>query len=96
MITVFASVQVEESHVEDFLREFVKVAKATRQESGNYRYDIYQNIDDPTLIHFHEEFEDEAALTAHGQSVHFSRFFETVKPWLLEGPTGVRTQKLSI
>jgi quinol monooxygenase YgiN len=50
------------------------LAAATRQESGNLRYDIYRGIDDDLEFYIVEHWASPAALAAHERTEAFIRY----------------------
>lgn len=60
-----------ERQVADSLRRMVEPSRA---EPGNRRYEVYRAPDDASVFVLYEEYEDEAAFTAHAASEHFVRW----------------------
>lgn len=50
-----------------------ELVKATRQEPGNHHYIPLRDAENPRAFAIYEEYEDEAAFKAHGESEHFQR-----------------------
>jgi quinol monooxygenase YgiN len=50
-----------------------ELVAATRQEPGNLQYIPLRDADDPRTFAIYEEYADEAAFKAHGESEHFQR-----------------------
>lgn len=53
-------------------------------EPGCERFDIYQEVRDPTLFLLIEIYADQAAFDAHRNSPHYLQFREDVKDWVEE------------
>ncbi len=51
-------------------QELFKLEQATQHESGCYRFEINQRLDEPRHFTLWEIWEDEAALAAHFEAVH--------------------------
>lgn len=43
----------------------------SRSEAGCLHYDLYRSLDDEHVFLFHETWQDQAAIDAHGQQPHF-------------------------
>ena len=72
----------EEEHVLGFIRE---LAPLSRDEPGCLVYRVNRDAEDPRVFLLYEEYADEAAYRAHGESDHFRRLaLEGAIP-LLEG-----------
>lgn len=61
----------QEPAVEQILRTMVSL---TRAEPGCVRYDAHRSLEDPRRFFLYEEYQDEAAATAHSESEHFKHF----------------------
>ena len=79
---VVARIQVLEDKVNDYLQIIAPLIEATRAEAGNLVYALYQSPEDPAEFLFYEEYSDEDAFKAHGNSAHFKAFAGQVKPLL--------------
>jgi len=54
------------------------------KEPGCLRFDIHQEVEDPTLFLLTEIYADDAAFDAHRTSSHYLQFREDVKDWVVE------------
>lgn len=67
---------------------FIDVAKVlveeTRKEPGCLFYSLYQSPTDPGSFIFYEEYKDDAAFAAHGNSSHFKTFADAIPGLLAE------------
>lgn len=43
----------------------------SRAEAGNISYHLYEDMDDPDILTFIEEWKDQAAVDVHADSEHF-------------------------
>jgi quinol monooxygenase YgiN len=50
-----------------------KLAEPSRAEPGCLYYQPHRDLDDPRIFFFYEQFADEDAYKAHGESEHFQR-----------------------
>lgn len=48
-----------------------QLAKASSAEPGNVQYVVHRDPEDPRVILVYEQYRDEAAFAAHGESEHF-------------------------
>jgi quinol monooxygenase YgiN len=65
----------------------------SRREAGNSDFNWCTAIDDPTLVHIYEVWDDETALSAHLESEHVKVFKEVVPEIFVEDP---RVQKATL
>lgn len=92
-VRVVARIRVKLESVEHVRQVLIAQIAPTRAEAGCIRYDLMQNLSDPTDFTFYEEWASAAALDTHAASAHLARS----RP-LLEGhlavPTDVRRYAL--
>src|SRR5262245_5508020 len=58
----------EEDRAEELIGQ---LAAATHQEPGNVHYITHRSVENPRTFLFYEQYADEDAFKAHGQSDHF-------------------------
>lgn len=58
----------EQDHAAEVLR---KLTEASTQEPGNIHYIPHRDPEDPRVFVLYEQYTDEAAFQAHGQTEHF-------------------------
>ncbi len=78
MITTVCNVHVIDDGVEAFKQASLANAAGSRQEAGVTRFDLLQQVDDPTRFVLYEEYADEAAVLAHKQSAHYVAWRDAV------------------
>lgn len=84
----------KESEVEAAFREVVAAVKAN--ESGPVvAYSLHRLESDPTVFIFYEQFADDAALAAHGQSAHIAKLMGALRGNLAGRPVSERLTKLA-
>ena len=71
MITTVCNVHVTDDGIEAFKAASLANAEASRQEPGITRFDLLQQVDDPTRFILYEQYVDEAATQAHKQTAHY-------------------------
>lgn len=74
MLIAEGTVQVREDGREAALTALHDMIPPTLAEEGCHAYRFAWDIDDDTVIHIHEEWEDEDALSAHLASDHMVAF----------------------
>ncbi len=90
MYVVCVYVHVQPQHRDAFLQASLENARHTIQESGNLRFDVLQQADDPNRFLLYEVYQDEAGMNAHKQTDHYAAWRQTVEPWMAEPRRGVR------
>ncbi len=72
--------------VEDYKRRLLQHARISldREAGGCLRFEVHQDQSDPTLFLLIETYRDEAALTAHRDSQHFSEYKQDTQDWVVE------------
>ena len=76
---VVARVTIKQGQEKAFIDVASKLVDATRKESGNLFYTLYQSPTNPVEFIFYEEYKDEAAFQTHASSAHFAVFAEGIK-----------------
>jgi (4S)-4-hydroxy-5-phosphonooxypentane-2,3-dione isomerase len=71
-LTVVA--HVLESETESFLKKTIECALATRNESGNLRYDILQNEEDPLCFVLYEVYHSKDDFLFHRETPHSQKW----------------------
>src|SRR5688572_4030272 len=79
--------------VEELRTLLMKLLVPTREEPGCLRYDLLQNLQDPTDFTFVEEWRDEAAVAAHMTRPHVREVLAHV-PQLLRAAPDIRTYRV--
>ena len=67
-LTVIA--YVLENEIETFLQKNIECAHARRSETGNLRYDILQNEDDPLCLVIYEVYRSKEDFLLHRETQH--------------------------
>ena len=71
MIKVVAKNVVAAERIAEFKAAVVELVAETRKESGCISYQLFQDVKDPRVLSFIEEWQDREALAKHMQSLHF-------------------------
>jgi autoinducer 2-degrading protein len=78
MITILCNVHAKGDALDAFREASLANAEASRQEPGITRFDLLQQVDDPTRFLIYEEYVDEAATQAHKKTAHYQLWRDTV------------------
>ena len=65
-------------------------ALASRQEPGVLRFDLCQQVDDPSRFVLYEAYKDLQAVMAHKETQHYKKWRETVEDMMAEPRVGVK------
>jgi quinol monooxygenase YgiN len=74
MIVVHASFPVDPDKRDEAIDLAQTLVEASNQEDGMIDYRAATDVSEPNTLRFFEQYEDEAALAAHGESDHFAEF----------------------
>ena len=85
IVVVHSRIQAE--HVERFREVTIQNAEASRREEGCVRFDVIQQVDDPSRFTFIEMFESEEAGAIHRETGHFKKWLEEAVPLMVEPRT---------
>ena len=78
MIKVVAKNKIKEDKLETVLGLYQELVQETRKEEGCILYELFQDIDDSTVLTMIEEWEDKASLDRHMKTEHFMRIVPMV------------------
>jgi (4S)-4-hydroxy-5-phosphonooxypentane-2,3-dione isomerase len=94
MLIVHVHVQVYAESVDAFIEATLENARNSIREPGIARFDVVQQMDDPTRFVLTEIYRDEAATKAHKETAHYAKWRDTVAPMMSAPRTGVRFSNL--
>ena len=77
-ITMICNVHVKDDSIEAFKEISLANVAGSLQEPGITRFDLLQQVDDPTRFILYEEYVDEAATQAHKTTPHYLTWREAV------------------
>ena len=92
IVHVFAHVKPE--HVEAFRLACLENARASLKEPGVVRFDVVQQLDDPTRFALLEVYRTEEDTVRHKATEHYARWRDTVEPMLAEPRSRERYRNL--
>ena len=82
MIALLVTIQIQPEHREAFMESMLDDARGSNNdEPGCLRFDVLQDSEDPNKIHLYEVYKDQAAVDAHRQAPHYTKWRETVQDW---------------
>ncbi|MGC3999385.1 MAG: antibiotic biosynthesis monooxygenase [Anaeromyxobacter sp.] len=84
LLAVHVQVRVKPEHVQDFIRATRENAAASLREPGVARFDVVQDLEEPTRFVLVEVYRDAAAPAAHKETAHYQRWRDAVAPWMAE------------
>ncbi len=90
MLIVHVHVHVKPESVDAFQQATIENARHSVQEPGIARFDVIQQIDDPTRFILVEVYRTAEAPAAHKQTAHYQRWRDTVAPMMAEPRSSVK------
>jgi quinol monooxygenase YgiN len=84
MIIVHVHVHVKTEFVEAFKQATIENARNSVLEPGIARFDVIQQIDDPTRFVLIEIYRTKEATTVHKQTAHYAKWRDTVPDMMAE------------
>jgi (4S)-4-hydroxy-5-phosphonooxypentane-2,3-dione isomerase len=94
MLIVHVHVEVKPESVPDFIDATIENARNSIQEPGIARFDVVQQIDNPTRFVLVEAYRDEAATKAHKETSHYARWRDAVASMMSAPRTSVKFSNL--
>lgn len=71
--------EVKKDKIEFVKKELLSILEPTRQEQGCLRYDLHQDIEDPSIFMFYEVWETTEAWKAHDSKKHILDFKKNIE-----------------
>jgi quinol monooxygenase YgiN len=90
MLVVHVAVHVKPEHVEAFKSASQENARQSVREPGIARFDVVQQVDDPTRFVLVEVYRTPQAPAAHKETAHYQLWRDTVAPMMAEPRTSVK------
>ena len=82
MIGLIVTIKIKPEHKEAFMESMYGDARGSNNdEPGCLQFDVLQDSEDPNRIFLYEIYRDEAAVEAHRQAPHYTKWRDTVKDW---------------
>lgn len=79
MLKVVAKCLVKTEEISTFKQYTSELIEQSRKEAGNISYALYEDIENPQILTFIEEWRDKEALEQHMTTKHFSEIFPKLK-----------------
>jgi quinol monooxygenase YgiN len=90
MFIVHVQVRVKPDSVESFKTATRTNARLSLLELGCLRFDVVQQVDDPTQFVLIEMYRDVEANAAHKEKAHYAAWRDAVAPMMAEARTSTR------
>jgi len=83
-VVCIAEFRALEGKTDDLIEALQVLMKPTHKELGCIRYELNQREDDPRWITFIEKWKDQKVFDAHCATPYIARFFDEVRPKLVQ------------
>jgi quinol monooxygenase YgiN len=90
MHIVHVHVHVKPEFVEAFKQATLANASNSLKEAGNVRFDVVQQVDDPTRFVLIEMYQTAEASAAHKETAHYKLWRDAVMKMMAEPRQGIR------
>jgi autoinducer 2-degrading protein len=90
MIVTCVYIHVKPEVVDSFIEATYANHQESVKETGNLRFDLIQQSDDPLRFMLYEAYETEAAAANHKNTAHYLKWRDTVETFMAEPRKGVR------
>ena len=95
LLILHVQVHVKPQAIEGFKAASLANAEASRREPGVLRFDVVQQLDDPTRFVLVEVYRDSQAHAAHRETAHYAAWRDTVNEMMAEPRRGIKHVNLS-
>ena len=92
MIVTFVHVWVKKKYKNKFIEATIENHKKSINETGNLRFDILQDDNDPLKFVLYEAYESEEYAANHKLTQHYLKWRETVADWMAQPRKGIKHQ----
>lgn len=94
MLVTLVYIHVKAEYLEAFKAATLDNARNSVQEPGVARFDVIQQMDDPTRFVLIEAYRSEDAPAKHRETAHYLRWRDTVADMMAEPRNGVKHNSL--
>lgn len=94
MLIVQVFVHVKPECIEEFIEATLDNARNSLAEPGVARFDVVQQLDDPTRFLLIEVYRDESAAAAHKETAHYHRWRNMVAPMMAEPRSSIKYREI--
>lgn len=95
LLVVHVQVHAKPDCVEAFRTATLANASASRKEPGMVRFDVAQDVEDPTRFVLVEVYRDAAAAAAHKETAHYAAWRDAVATLLAEARSSRKFRSVS-
>jgi quinol monooxygenase YgiN len=95
MFIVHVYAQVKPEHVDAFREASLENARESLKEPGVARFDLVQEIDDPTRFALLEVYRTEDDPPKHKETAHYAKWRDRVEPMLVEPRSRTKYRNLA-
>lgn len=88
MHTTLVHIRIKPEYLDAFIEACRLNHEASIQESGNLRFDLLQDPDNPTRFIFYEAYRSEEEAAAHKQTAHYAAWRDAVAEMMAEPRRG--------
>jgi autoinducer 2-degrading protein len=78
----------------EFIPSFIEATRLNHdrsvKETGNFRFDILQDAQDPSKFVLYEAYDSDEAAAAHKTTAHYAAWRDTVAPWMAKPREGLK------
>jgi autoinducer 2-degrading protein len=89
MVVTTVMIRVKEENIDDFIQATIPNHEASIKEPGNRRFDLLQDVQDPTGFILYEAYDSKEAAAAHKKTSHYKTWREAVAPHMEEPRRGI-------
>jgi quinol monooxygenase YgiN len=89
MIKVVAKNKIDVDKLDNVLNLYEELVQATRKEEGCIVYELFQDVEDSSVLTMIEEWEDKASLDQHMKTEHFVRIVPMVGKFVVESSLNI-------
>jgi quinol monooxygenase YgiN len=93
MIKVVAKNKIDVDKLDTVLSLYEELVQATRKEEGCIIYELFQDVEDSSVLTMIEEWEDKASLDQHMKTEHFVRIVPMVGKFVVESSLNIYNKK---
>ena len=95
LLVVFVHVHVLPQHTESFRIATLANARESVKEPGVARFDVVQEVEDPTRFVLIEAYRGSAGAVAHKETAHYKKWRDTVADMMAEPRTSKKYENVT-
>jgi autoinducer 2-degrading protein len=86
---------VKPDKINDFIKETIENHNYSVKEQGNLRFDLVQDMQDPSKFMIYEAYETEEAAANHKTTAHYFKWRDAVQDWMAQPRQGIKYKILA-